>query len=63
MERTSRSRSPREGGGGVGKSEFWYEDRRRLGRRITLCGRRRCWDVDMGRPCGRMKSCGSYGGD
>ena len=27
---------------------------------MTLCGRRRCWDIDAGRPGGWMNSCGRY---
>ena len=30
---------------------------------MTLCGRRRLWDGDMGQPGGRINLCGIYGGD
>ena len=63
MDRTSHSRSRREGGGRVGNLECWGGDCRFPGGRMTLCGMWRFWDVDGVRPCGRMNSCGSYGGE
>ena len=62
FEIPSCSRSWREGGEQVGKSEFWGGDRRRPCGQITSCGRRRCWNEDGERPGGWINSCGRYGG-
>ena len=63
MDRTSRSRNRRGGGGRVGNSECWDGDRRRPVGRMTLCGRRIFWVGDRGRPGGNINLCGIYGGD
>ena len=50
LGRMSRSRNRRREGGRVGKSACWDGDERRPGGKMILCGRRRWWFVDEGRP-------------
>ena len=61
-ERASHSRIHRGVVCQDGKPEFWYGEGRRLGGRMTSCGRRRCWDGYKVRIVGQMNSFGSYGG-